>query len=289
MKGVKKMIHPHRINLFLAAMLVVFLASTFGYCEDVRLQRAVPYGILNRVFPIEYKSQGGTCFAIDLEGRQYIITARHIVQGIKSGETVRILVGESWYEVVVKPIFPQNEKIDIAALATNVLIAPKMDITASDDGIVAGQEVYFLGFPFGLTSRFEKPTPGRFAFIKKGILSAIDSRPEAGPVFYLDAHNNPGFSGGPVIFGNFSKNDRLQIAGVISGYRIQPNEVEDAIIDAVSPTGETKKKVIHYVRENTGIVLAYGLKDIIESIKGNPIGLPVSEEKGMTQLKAQPK
>ena len=60
------------------------------------------------------------------------------------------------------------------------------------------QDVYFLGFPYDLTN--DGGTINRnfpIPLIKKGILSAI----QVGEVktLLLDGHNNPGFSGGPVV------------------------------------------------------------------------------------------
>jgi hypothetical protein len=37
------------------------------------------------------------------------------------------------------------------------------------------------------------------------------------PLVFLDGHNNPGFSGGPVVFHD-AINDRFRIISVISGY-----------------------------------------------------------------------
>lgn len=92
-----------------------------------------------------------------------------------------------------------------------------MDIVIGQKGIFVGQDVYSLGFPFGLATKFDKPIPTHIAFIKKAILSAIDARPGSGHVLYLDGHNNPGFSGGPVIYANYNERERLEIAGVIAG------------------------------------------------------------------------
>jgi len=55
-------------------------------------------------------------------------------------------------------------------------------------------------------------------FIKSGILSALDIRNENAVTLYLDGHNNPGFSGGPIVFlSNTTR--RFHVAGVVSGFR----------------------------------------------------------------------
>ncbi len=36
--------------------------------------------ILNRTFHMSYGGSTGTCFTVDVDGRQYLVTARHVVQ-----------------------------------------------------------------------------------------------------------------------------------------------------------------------------------------------------------------
>ena len=265
-------------------IIIFFIFFSFfhniSFADDVKLRRGIPFGILNRVFPFAFGEHTGSCFIIDADERQYIITARHLVPNISSHDTVRILIREVWRNIEVVPIFPENNKTDIVALAGNKLVVPKMEILMGTGGIHIGQDVYFLGFPFGLATQFDKLATSRIAFIKKAILSAVDSRPDSGNIIYLDGHNNPGFSGGPVIFANYEQHERLEIAGVISGYRNQPTKVKSALIeDYDSNTSDSKKKIVHYVLENTGIVVAYHISEIEKAIKVNPIGFPLPKTK----------
>jgi len=119
--------------------------------------------------------------------------------------------------------------------------------------MLLAQDCFFLGFPFfdeidyqpaGSDSGFP------IAFVKKAIVSALDEN-----YIYLDGHNNPGFSGGPVIFTNY-QTKKQQICGVISGYFPQKGEVE---------TVHTKK--IQIFAENSGIGLAISSKKIQEVAK----------------------
>lgn len=62
------------------------------------------------------------------------------------------------------------------------------------------------------------PGFGEIPFLKSGIVSALDDRdPEAG-ILYLDGQNNPGFSGGPIVFWH-SASRGFRVAGVVRGYR----------------------------------------------------------------------
>ena len=53
------------------------------------------------------------------------------------------------------------------------------------------------------------------AFVKKGILLAVERTGSEDNLWYLD-FNNPAFSGGPVIFPNHDAGDALKIGTVVS-------------------------------------------------------------------------
>lgn len=239
----------------------------------MKLKNGIPYGILNRIFQIRFGEKAGTCFVIDVDQKQYIVTAKHLVPRINPTDTVKISINENWLSLKIRVIFPKNEHTDIVALAANTIIAPKMEIFVSAGDIILGQDIYFLGFPYGLSSRGGDAFITKLAFVKKGILSAMSTGGASDQIMYVDGHNNPGFSGGPVIFANYSKQDRLQIAGVVSGYKAQPIKVyESEVKSKETKTDQEKKKFIQYVRENTGIVIAYKIGEILEAINKNPIG-----------------
>jgi prepilin-type processing-associated H-X9-DG protein len=261
--------------------LTSILAPSAG-TDQVKLSRAsgVPFAILDRVFPFKYKGEGGTCFVIDMDDRQYIITARHLVPGMKSGESVQLYISKEWSHFKINPIFPANDKSDIAALAADRLIVPKMDLLVGTDGIIIGQDTYFLGFPDLPPTPYLKISTlvrGRhFPFVKNATLSAIDPSPDAGNVLYLDGHNNPGFSGGPVIVANHNKEESLQIVGVVSGYYPQNVRVKEKQAKEPRPgTRKMKTDVTPYVPENSGIVISFSMAEIVKAIQSNPIGFPL--------------
>ena len=80
----------------------------------------------------------------------------------------------------------------------------------------------------------------------------------------LDGHNNPGFSGGPVIFSPYGQLQDVRVAGVISGYKFAWDKVfiQDTETDLA-------------VKYNTGIIIAYSIEYAVELIRANPIGAPV--------------
>ena len=98
--------------------------------------------------------------------------------------------------------------------------------------------------------------------VKKGIVSAIVKN-ENMSIVLIDGHNNPGFSGGPVVFDVPDKG--LHIAGVISSYRYDYQEVID----------DEGKRTRYRAMSNTGIVLAHNIKHAIDAIEQNPNGMPL--------------
>ena len=262
--------------VFITCMVLLFAHTVFA--EELRLQRGgVPLGFFKRVFQIQFGNGKGTCFLIEVDDKQYIITARHVVDGLKDHGSIRILMDKGWEEVRVNLILPDHPKIDIVAMAAERLLAPAMPIpleSGEPANFMVGQDVYFLGFPFGLSSPYSGSSI-RLPFVKKAIFSGVD--PGGTHVMYLDGINNPGFSGGPVIYANYFQRDRLQIAGVISGYRAETVLVEEKLIDDTNRLSEdAQKKIIRFVLENTGLIVAFGINEIVSAIRKNPIGIPVA-------------
>ena len=120
---------------------------------------------------------------------------------------------------------------------------------------VMGHQAYFLGFPY--TEDFNTLVDGwNIPLIKS---STISGSPVINglPALVLDGHNNPGFSGGPVIAYDHSK-ERNTIIGVISGYYPQYNPI--IVSRTESPSFKSS--------ENSGLIFAVQIEkaiDIIES------------------------
>ena len=83
------------------------------------------------------------------------------------------------------------------------------------------QQAFFLGFPYGIGDRFLKETGHPVAFVKRVTVSTLFGKP-----YLLDGHNNPGFSGGPVVFCPPGRKE-FQVAAVVSGYRWASAPVRD--------------------------------------------------------------
>jgi hypothetical protein len=217
-----------------------------------------------RIFYISYKGSSGTAFTIDVDQRQYLVTARHVVKGLSSPDIIHLFHENCWKYIEVEPIWCNDSDIDIVVLATKQQLSPSLKLEPSCRGIINAQDVYFLGFPYGeyvehgyLTNNFPLP------FVKKAILSAMTGRVKGINKLFLDGHNNKGFSGGPIVFSRPGE-DEYKVAGVISGF----NYVEEPVLVGGEPNGMT------WIY-NTGIILGYDIEHAVEAIKSNPIGFPL--------------
>ena len=226
----------------------------------------VDSNILTRVLPIKVGARTGTAFTIEVDGKQYLITAKHIT-GNQEIETVEIWRNR-WITAKVKTVGIGKGKEDIVVLAANTKLTENLDIEVGSGPITLGQDVRFLGFPLGIKVEYMTQTGGIILpLVKGGILSAIKSE-EGTSWLLVDGHNNEGFSGGPVIFKPLKRKiERWKIAAVISGYQVENTTVMDK-------TG----KIIGYAAGNSGILVATGIKTAVDLIKSNPIGYPVEEK-----------
>ena len=203
----------------------------------------VTTNVLLRVFPLRIGSLSGTGFTIEIDHRQYIVTAKHILSGDLPG-AIEVQLDE-WTTVPVKLVGMGRDKQDVLVLATNRQISEVFPVDEGTDGLMLGQSVRFLGyFPAEQTSVgyfpgvHTSPLPGyknRGApLVMSGIVSGfhLSADDDGGSSILVDGHNNKGFSGGPVVFqpaqARTRDECRWKIAGVISNYVPAPAEVRSA-------------------------------------------------------------
>jgi hypothetical protein len=224
-------------------------------------QDAVPTEVLGRTLLIKAGDTYGTAFTLDYEGMLYIVTARHVVGGLPEEKAaLQIKRGQKWFNVnTIKTLFPKSKDVDIAVFQTGEKIDNPYQIKSTEmGGVTMGQQLWFLGYPYGLESQFGKAAENHMVeapFIKRGTMSAVDgSNPDA-VVLYIDAFNNPGFSGGPIVYWDFSKHS-YGIVGVVMGYRLDNAKV---VINGRQADSD--------VLVNSGILIGYSIDHAIQAIK----------------------
>jgi hypothetical protein len=227
----------------------------------------VSTNILQRTFRIEYKGNEGTCFTIDQGGRQYIVTANHVVNGILDSDTLSIFHEKKWKKLSVKLVGVTTPPVDIAVLALSLQLSPSHPLPTDAGNLYLSQDVYFLGFPYGLHINIGPDLNRDFPLplVKKGIVSSLEFSQNHLDYILLDGHNNPGFSGGPVVYISPGTKD-LKVAGVISGYRYEWEKVYHQ--------GQATPLMF---QQNTGIIIAYCIRHAVELIKVKLIGFLLSK------------
>lgn len=223
--------------------------------------------VFRRTFFIKYGQSTGTAFTIDHGGKQYLVTARHVCPSIADGNTIAVYRHGQWLDWPVKVVgagTPGNLEDDVIVLALDAQVSPSFSMPATSAGLVWGQDVYFLGFPYGLHTA-NAPNDGYpLPLIKRALMSgSVGQQVET---FLLDGHNNPGFSGGPAVFRPVgSPNGEFRVFGIVSAFKSEniPITFQGNQTGLSSPA-------------NTGIVVCPAIKRAVDFIEANPIGPALS-------------
>jgi len=270
----------HKLLVYCLALLCWSVVAPESYAQ-------VTSNVYKRVLKIKVGNETGTGFTLDVDGRQYLVTAKHVVAGLKSEDSIEIFKSDRWNRTVVK-IFRCADPIDIAILVPAALLTVTDPLEPAGGKAFFGQDAYFVGFPFGLSMNWEHLNSGYpIAVVKKGTYSAT-FEDQGAHVIYLDGHNNFGFSGAPIVLRDLNRPDVvLYVAGVVSGFRPELAPVMTPVpvptgqdIAAVEPWRvvdlEGRKAVLRDTQQkvalNTGIVVGYGIQHAVDLIREHPIG-----------------
>jgi S1-C subfamily serine protease len=198
--------------------------------------------VLEAVYQIVIGQGTGTAFEISINSEFYLITAAHCI----TDKNISII-----HDNKVKNLDylwkKKHQHADIAVIKLKNKIHGSISLENSDGKAYSvSEKIFFLGFPYRLSGSGAEINHGfDLPFIKAGIISAFNKNNEN---FYIDAHNNPGFSGGPVI--QIDKNNKPKVIGIINGF-----------IPENKPIGF----------ENTGICIATQIRLAIEIIEESKI------------------
>ena len=219
--------------------------------------------ILESTFNIFYSSVNGTAFIINGTKGQYLVTAKHIFgNAVKPDTFVDILIkgGKIEKKLSCKVYYHDNPHVDIAVLKLDTaIILGETLLLGKRSSYYLAQECLFLGYP--LLNLGTKTDIGKVPFIKRAIISAFHEENKVN-LMLLDGHNNPGFSGGPVITYSESM-DKQFIIGIISGYIPQPQSVNVTY-------GTVKNQLL--INENSGIIISYPseyIEEILNKIESS--------------------
>lgn len=246
-------------------LAIILLIQSFTYSQKpAPTQHLLPNRtILEATFNIFYGSANGTAFIVNGKKGQYLITAKHLFGNTVKPDTlvdIQIKGGKIDKKLQCKVYFHDNPHVDIAILKLDaaIITGETLPLGKGSEYFLA-QECLFLGFPlFNLGTQTEI---GKVPFVKRAIISAFHEENKVN-LMLLDGHNNPGFSGGPVI--TYSENmDKQFIVAIVSGYIIQPQSVN------VTYGAVTNQLLIN---ENSGIIISYTseyMQEIIDKLESN--------------------
>ncbi|MET7141426.1 MULTISPECIES: S1 family peptidase [Xanthomonas] len=217
--------------------------------------------VLHCVRQVKIGDNVGTLFTIEVQGLQYLVTANHLLEQWESGDYIGIWQGKEWRGMPVE-LVGTHEAGDVAVFASSMQLSQRLPLEASSKGLIWSQDVFFLGFPYGWRAEVPPELNGKYPlpFVKKAIVSAMVVA-DGFETIFLDGLNNPGFSGGPVVFIPPGSND-FQVCSVVTSFRYVAEPVYE---------GDSEHSLVY--RANTGIIESTNIRIILELIKNNPIGL----------------
>jgi hypothetical protein len=222
--------------------------------------------IIQRTIFVNIGDDIGSAFTIEKEGKQFLISARHVFETVDDNEEIEIKVfhNDSWKSLDCRATVHPNEEIDIIIFSYEGTLGVIRPIIYTTDGIDLGQDTYFLGFPYGKYSPDDHKINSSFPFpfVKKATFSAFKFTQENGGLLYLDGHTNPGFSGGPVVFVD-RRTSELKICGVMRGYLTHEGKIDT---EYLNEDGEFEKDYLLY-DENSGIIVIQRIEDALKLLE----------------------
>lgn len=199
---------------------------------------------------------------------KYTVLIDSLNNNVFKTDTIRSVVLDDSSDIgVFKFTFPlwavfENQPLDTIIIAKNVALPISM--VADKNEITIGQEVYFIGFPFGYGTDY-KLTP----IVRSG---SIAWRSEDRKIIILDAFSYGGNSGSPIflkrIFGsnpNQAEWNSTQLIGMITSHINDPNVMTKNIL--TMPDTSNKKIELSSFEVNIGLAVGVSNISIMELIK----------------------
>jgi hypothetical protein len=241
-------------------LLLVFLLSRSADADFIGSNA------MTRVLALRNGAHQGTGFTIEVDGRQYVVTAKHLLPGTNQLADIEIYRDHSWRRLSVTVL--RSEDADVAVLVPPVVLTPALKVVFGKKGAFLSQEVFFLGFPWMMGTEVAADVNNGYPipFIKKGTLSAWYKGQAKYDLIFVDGINNPGFSGGPLVGVNIQTKDTM-VMGVVTGYRTNPDTVMNNDLD-------TGLKSLG----NSGIIVCYDIQYALDEIKKQPNGPKVPSQ-----------
>jgi len=200
--------------------------------------------------------QYGTAFVIRIDDLEYLVTARHLVDTSTPKFNFKVFAHDAWSEVEAMAVGHGVGEVDISLYeCPPSLGSTEFTLVPAEGTFALGQDMFFLGFPYMMWGNLRAFLDGRpCAFVKRGTLSFFDAYGQR--TLFIDAINNEGFSGGPLLFYPPDNPGQMFVAGVVSKFKVE----HEAVLDE---HGEVTAMQVPY---NTGFMVAYGMANVVNII-----------------------
>jgi hypothetical protein len=232
-------------------LLLIGLLFVFTFHSSGQSERFITANALDNTHLILTDTLQGTCFTYLIDNEEFIVTARHLFKtSLDNGDStsIKIYQNEQLNDFRAKYFISKDSTIDIAVLNVKKQLH-RITPYASVEKTALGQELYFLGYPYFNKTLFKSydRNIGSFPLVKEAIYSGSYTKDYT--LHFLDGHNNPGFSGGPVIVHDYSTG-KNGVFGIISGYYHEIRQLQKS------------ENVVYeeFIKENSGIIKCYPIR-----------------------------
>ena len=224
---------------------------------------------LQKTFLIKQGNHTGTAFAVEVEGKQYLATAKHVVPD--PSEQPKVMHAETWKDLPFNSIFHHPGEPDIAVITLNQQIAPSHPVELSSAGLSLGQNMIILGFPFGWNyTQYDINNGYPMPFVKSATFSALLHKKELTTII-LDGHSNPGFSGGPIVAEGKPQMEP-KVIGVVTQSNIESTSHPNQFNPPLKNMNGFPVPDDHVHPTNAGFIRAHEIKHVFEVIEAHPYG-----------------
>ena len=127
-----------KIKVYFIELLIVVIGTCFA------LAAQVTSNVLRRTLLIQ-ASETGTAFTIEVDRRQYVVTAKHIVGKLPNDaqSTIQVRKKAGWSPLKVW-IFKCDDPVDIAVLVAASQLTVDYPLEPTSNGMMVGQDAYFV-------------------------------------------------------------------------------------------------------------------------------------------------
>jgi hypothetical protein len=239
-------------------------------CGQLGPEAMITRNLSERILMVRCGSHVGTGFTFEVDERQYLFTAAHVVEALETPGHIEISdAGAVVSQIAIARWWKHpNPAIDVAVLVPPRQLTPAGRLEVAMEGIAWAQNAYFVGFPYGTRPEAHGVTGPRSPYARMAIVSAFEKREGATYLHYvLDGHAAVGFSGAPVALRLHSDPPfgPIRVAGILTSFRTMPH-----------PVAAGDRELDMSVAVQSGYVIAENISYACDGARSLGCGVPVS-------------